>query len=216
MKEPRIPVAIEGYPFIAFSALVTLVVAVLGKGLLALAGLAVTAFVLYFFRDPERVAPEEEDVLVSPADGKVILIEKIFDERFVKEHVYKISIFMNVFNVHVNRVPFPGTVTHVQYFPGAFLAANSEGAALENEQCAVNIITACGQKMAVVQMAGLIARRIVCWAVKGDNLTKGQRFGLIRFGSRVDLYLPLQTQVEVRVGQKVRAGETTLGYLPPR
>jgi phosphatidylserine decarboxylase len=216
MKEPRIPVAVEGYPFIAFSALVTLVLAVLGQGLLAIIGLALTGFILYFFRDPERVSPEEEDVVVSPADGKVILIEKIFDERFVKEHVYKLSIFMNVFNVHVNRVPFPGTVTKVQHFPGAFLAANSERAALENEQCAISIVTAGGQKMAVVQMAGLIARRIVCWAVKGDNLTRGQRFGLIRFGSRVDLYLPLQTQVEVVIGQKVSAGETILGYLPQK
>jgi phosphatidylserine decarboxylase len=213
MKEPRIPVALEGYPFIAFSALATLVMAVLGQNFLAVFGLALTGFILYFFRDPERVLPEDEDVVVSPADGKVILIEKIFDDRFLKEDVYKLSIFMNVFNVHVNRVPFPGTVNQVRYFPGSFFAADSKRAALENEQCAVMMATAGGQRLAVVQMAGLIARRIVCWAVKGDNLARGQRFGLIRFGSRVDLYLPLQARVEVVVGQKVRAGETILGYL---
>jgi phosphatidylserine decarboxylase len=215
MKEPRIPVALEGYPFIALSGLVTLVLAILGYSLLAFPALALTAFIFFFFRDPERVSPEEEDVVVSPADGKIILIEKVFDEQFVKEHAYKLSIFMNVFNVHVNRVPFPGMVTQVKYSPGHFFAANSERAALENEHCAVILDTG-NQKMAVVQMAGLIARRIVCWATKGDHLSRGQRFGLIRFGSRVDLYLPLHTQLEVRVGQKVKAGETILGYLSQR
>jgi phosphatidylserine decarboxylase len=216
MKEPRIPVAAEGYPFIGLAALVTLVLAILGYSLLALVSLALTSFILYFFRDPERVAPEEDDVVVSPADGKVILIEKIFDDQFVKEHVYKISIFMNVFNVHVNRSPLHGTVTQVRYVPGSFLAANTERAALENEHCALTIATAGRQKLAVVQVAGLVARRIVCWATKGDHLARGQRFGLIRFGSRVDLYLPLQIQLEVVTGQKVRAGETVLGYLSQR
>jgi phosphatidylserine decarboxylase len=216
MKEPRIPVALEGYPFIALAALVTLVMAILGYNLVALLALALTTFVLYFFRDPERVSPEEDDVVVSPADGKVILIEKMFDDQFVKEHVYKISIFMNIFNVHVNRFPLPGTVTQVRYSPGSFLAANTERAALENENCALVIATPGRQKLAVVQVAGLIARRIVCWATKGDYLARGQRFGLIRFGSRVDLYLPLQIQLEVRPGQKVRAGETVLGYLSQR
>ncbi len=214
MKEPLIPVAREGYPFIGFAAFATLVTAVLGYCLLALAALLLTAFVLYFFRDPDRISPDEDDVLVSPADGKIILIEKIFDDNFVKEHVYKVSIFMNVFNVHVNRMPFAGTVSRIHYSPGHFFAANTERGALENEFCAVSLKTSSGRRMAVVQVAGLIARRIVCWAEKGDSLRKGQRFGLIRFGSRVDLYLPLQVQLEVAVGQKVKAGETVLGYLP--
>lgn len=213
MKEPRIPVAVEGYPFIGLAALVALVLATLGHPPFALAALVLTGFILYFFRDPERVSPEEEDVVVSPADGKVILIEKVFDDRFVKEHVYKISIFMNIFNVHVNRVPFPGTVTAVRYSPGSFLSANTERATLENEYCAIALAASNQQKLAVVQVAGLIARRIVCWATKGDFLARGQRFGLIRFGSRVDLYLPLRVQLEVQPGQKVRAGETVLGYL---
>ena len=212
MKKPQVPVALEGYPFIGFAALSTLVLAILGYKLIALLALFGTAFILYFFRDPERVSPEEEDVLVSPADGKVILIEKIFDDKFVNEHVYKVSIFMNVFNVHVNRAPCSGTVTRVQYFPGMFYSADTENGALKNEACGLTVETSHNRKIAVVQVAGLIARRIVCWAAKGDSLMRGERFGLIRFGSRVDLYLPQQTQLEVSVGQKVRAGETVIGY----
>ncbi len=214
MKKAQIPLALEGYPFIAFAALSTLVAAVLGYDIVALTGLFLTGFIIFFFRDPERVPPAEEDVLVAPADGKVILIEKIFDDKFVQEHVYKVSIFMNIFNVHVNRFPFRGRVERVYYSPGSFYAANSERGAMANEYCAITLTTPSNQKMAVVQVAGLLARRIVCWAGKGDMLERGQKFGLIRFGSRVDLYLPLQVQLEISTGQKVRAGETTLGYLP--
>jgi len=213
MKEARVPVALEGYPFIAFAALLTLVLAILGYIAFSLAALGLTAFVLYFFRDPERVPNEDEDALLAPADGKIILVEKVFDERYLKEHVYKVSIFMNVFNVHVNRVPFPGLVEKVIYAPGTFHSANTERGTLCNESCAMLMTTPGGQRLAVVQIAGLIARRIVCWAGKGDKLAKGERFGLIRFGSRVDLYLPTQTHLEVGKGQKVRAGETVIGYL---
>jgi len=121
MKEPKVPVAKEGLPFIAFSALLSMIFAVLGFVLVSLTCLTLTAFVLYFFRDPERMASDDGDALISPADGKIILIEKVFDERYVKEHVYKISIFMNIFNVHVNRVPFPGKVSKVIYTPGTFI-----------------------------------------------------------------------------------------------
>ena len=213
MKEPKIPVAKEGVPFIAFSAFLSLIFAILGNIIACFSFLALTAFVLYFFRDPERMGCDDEDALISPADGKVILIEKVFDERYVKEHVYKISIFMNIFSVHVNRVPYPGVVKKIVYTPGSFYSANTERSSLGNESCALIIETTGARKMAVVQIAGLIARRIVCWAMRGDKLIKGDRFGLIRFGSRVDLYLPLQTQLEVSKGQKVRAGETVLGYL---
>lgn len=213
MKKPRIPVALEGYPFIAFGALTTVVLAILRRDYSAFFTLALTAFILYFFRDPERIASEDSDAIVSPADGKIIIVDKVFDDRFVKEQVYKVSIFMNVFNVHVNRVPMSGTVSQVYYKPGKFFSADKEKAALENEFCALTITTESNRRYAVVQVAGLIARRIICWATRGDALVKGERFGLIRFGSRVDLYLPLQTQLEVSVGQVVRAGETTLGYL---
>lgn len=213
MKKIQVPVAKEGYPFIVFAALLSVVTAILGYDITALSALFLTSFVLFFFRDPERISPEEDDVIVSPADGKIILIEKVFDDKYVKEHVHKISIFMNVFNVHVNRFPFSGKVKKVLYSPGSFYSANTERGALENEACAVIVDINSERRFAVVQVAGLIARRIVCWATKGDQLERGQRFGLIRFGSRVDLYLPLQAHLEVKKGQKVKAGETILGYL---
>jgi phosphatidylserine decarboxylase len=213
MKEQHIPVAREGYPFIGFAAFVTIIFAVLGYDVIAFWAMLLTGFVLYFFRDPSRIIPAAPDALVSPADGKVILVEKVFDDRFVNEQVYKVSIFMNIFNVHVNRAPFPATVNAITYSPGRFYSANTERGALENEFCAVTMSTDSGQRFAVVQIAGLIARRIVCWAEQGDSLCRGQRFGLICFGSRVDLYLPLKTQLEIATGQKVKAGETVLGYL---
>lgn len=214
MKEQHIPVAREGYPFVGFAAFATIIFALLGYDIIAFWAMLLTGFVLYFFRDPSRIIPAAPDALVSPADGKVILVEKVFDDRFVNEQVYKVSIFMNVFNVHVNRVPFAGTVNAITYSPGRFYSADTERGALENEFCAVTMTTEAGQRFAVVQVAGLIARRIVCWAEQGDALSRGQRFGLIRFGSRVDLYLPLETQLEIATGQKVKAGETVLGYLP--
>ncbi len=214
MTTPQIPIAKEGYPFIAFSAFVTLITAVLGYDILALAALALTTFVVCFFRDPERIGPVSEDALISPADGKVILIEKIIDDQYLLGQVYKISIFMNVFNVHVNRVPVSGTVEKIIYTPGKFYAADSDRGAMHNEHCATLLRSASGHRLAFVQVAGLIARRIVCWLETDDQVRRGQRFGLIRFGSRVDLYIPTQTQLEIAVGQKVRAGETVIGYLP--
>lgn len=214
MISPQIPIAKEGYPFIAFSAFVTLIVAVLGYDLLALPALAITTFVICFFRDPERIGPISEDALISPADGKVILIEKIIDDQYLLGQVYKISIFMNVFNVHVNRVPVGGTVEKILYTPGKFYSADSDRGALHNEHCATILRSTRGHRLAFVQVAGLIARRIVCWLEVDDQVRRGQRFGLIRFGSRVDLYIPSQTQLEITIGQKVRAGETVLGYLP--
>lgn len=212
MKEQRIPIAREGIPFILFAGFATLCCAVLSYDGPALVMLALTALVLYFFRDPDRVVPDDADALVSPADGKVILVEKVFDDRYVKEHVYKISIFMNIFDVHVNRAPCQGTVTGFAYRSGRFFSADTDRAGSENENCALYLENDNGLHVAVVQVAGLVAQRIVLWAEKGDLLNKGQRFGMIRFGSRVDLYLPLTVQVEVKPGQRVRAGETILGY----
>jgi phosphatidylserine decarboxylase len=214
MTSPQIPIAKEGYPFIAFSAFVTLIIAVLGYNLLAFSALAITTFVICFFRDPERIGPISEDALISPADGKIILIEKIIDDQYLLGQVYKISIFMNVFNVHVNRAPVSGTVEKILYVPGKFYSADSDSGALHNEHCATIVRSTRGHRLAFVQVAGLIARRIVCWLEVDDQVRRGQRFGLIRFGSRVDLYIPSQTQLEIAIGQKVRAGETILGYLP--
>jgi phosphatidylserine decarboxylase len=214
MKTPRIPVAREGYPFILFAAFAALIAALLDYDSAAVISVSATAFTLYFFRDPERWVTDAENALVSPADGKIIILEKIFDDKFVKAQVYKVSIFMDVFSVHVNRTPFSGTVQEIIYTPGRFYSADSVRGALENETCAVILETVGKRKLAFVQMAGLVARRIVCWAEKGDTLVRGQRFGLIRFGSRVDLYLPLEMQLDVKLGDKVRAGETILGHFP--
>ena len=214
MNEPRVPIAKEGYPFIAFAALLTLVLAILGYVTASFLALMVTAFVMNFFRDPERVADEDPTSLIAPADGKVIIIDQVFDERFLNEKALKVSIFMNIFNVHVNRVPFPGRVDQVIYKAGAFHSADTQRSSLENESCGVVMTAEGGRRLAVVQIAGLIARRIVCWVTPGDILVKGERFGLIRFGSRVDLYLPPETKLVISIGQKVRAGETVLGYLP--
>jgi len=213
MLTPQVPVAREGIPFIGFTAFCTLLAALLGLTVVTLILLAATIFVLCFFRDPERFTPAESNALISPADGKVLLVKQVDDEKFTGGRACKISIFMNVFNVHVNRVPISGRVKKVIYIPGKFYSADSEKGALQNEYCATVLTTPEGDTLAFVQVAGLIARRIVCWLEAGDTVTGGRRFGLIRFGSRVDLYLPPETEVTVQPGQKVRAGETIIGYL---
>ncbi len=214
MKAPEISVAREGYPFILLSGFATLIFALLSLAGPALAGLATTCFVTWFFRDPDRIVPEEADALVAPADGKVIRIEEIDDPLCVQGRAIRISIFMSIFNVHVNRIPRAGRIEHVQLRPGRFYSADSSKALLQNEQCALCIRTEGDQVYGVVQVAGLIARRIVCRAEKGDRVPTGSRYGLIRFGSRVDLYLPVATELRVTRGDTVRAGETILALLP--
>jgi phosphatidylserine decarboxylase len=214
MKTPDIPVAREGYPFVLFAAFVTFILALLDCVTGSVFGLVITGFILWFFRDPERVTPDEEGAIICPADGKVIFIDKVYDKRFNTQEQLKISIFMNVFNVHVNRSPCTGVVRRVWLKPGRFYAADKEKAVLHNEYCAVELEPDSGGKIVTVQIAGLIARRIVCWTESGDRLSSGQRYGLIRFGSRVDLFLPDDCKVTVALGDKVRAGETLLGRLP--
>lgn len=214
MQREQIPVARESAPFLAFGVLSTLVFALLGSGFWALLFLLLTAFMLYFFRDPVRILPMEEGAIVSPADGRVIKVTEVEDTRFLNGRVKKISIFMNIFNVHVNRAPFAGTVDSVRLRPGAFYAADDSKAELHNEYCAMTMTAPDGGRFAVVQMAGLIARRIVCRAEPGDKLRAGERYGLIRFGSRVDLYLPLSANITVRTGDRVWSGESLLGFWP--
>lgn len=210
MTQPRIPVAREGYPFIAFAAFVTLITAILGYEYLAWPALLVTTFVVAFFRDPERMSDCSANALISPADGKIIVIEEQFDDLYLQAQVLKISIFMNVFNVHVNRIPIDGSIEKIAYKPGQFYSADSAKGALLNERCGITLRTKTGEHIVFVQVAGLIARRIVNWLEPGDSVQRGVRFGLIRFGSRVDLYVPVTSKVEVKLGQKVRAGETAI------
>ena len=213
MKQQHVPLAREGYPFIALAGFITFILALTGPVVLAFAGLIITLFIVYFFRDPARVTPNDPGAVICPADGRVICIKEVEDDRFFTGKSLKISIFMNVFNVHVNRIPLEGTVRNVSFQPGRFYSADKDKAALHNEYCAVSLITETGVPCTVVQVAGLIARRIVCRAEQNDRVVAGERYGLIRFGSRVDLYLPPGTKVETTLREHVRAGETILARL---
>ncbi len=212
MKHDSI-IAQEGYPFILLSLIITVFIAFLGICWLLVLSSLISFFIIWFFRNPERHFHEEEKVVISPADGKVIKVEDVEMNDTITGKYKKISIFMNVFNVHVNRIPHSGKIEAINYHEGKFVSANLDKASSDNERNAIQIRTENGSAIWAVQIAGLIARRIVCWIRVGDAVTKGERFGLIRFGSRVDVYLPPDSRIAVKVGQKVRAGETSLGYL---
>ncbi|APG26039.1 phosphatidylserine decarboxylase family protein [Syntrophotalea acetylenica] len=213
MRNQNQPVAVEGYPFIGLFAFITLVFALLGWGLCTILFLGLTLFATYFFRNPERYSDAEAVAILAPADGKVIYVGPALEERCFKAEVTKISIFMSVFDVHVNRVPISGKVVDLFYNKGQFLNASLDKASLNNEQSGMLLEDSSGRKMLVVQIAGLIARRIVSYPVLGDILQRGARYGLIRFGSRVDLYFPEDVDIQVRVGERVWGGESVLGYL---
>lgn len=210
MKDIRIPVAKEGVPFIGTLVFWALIFAILGfKWGAALTGL-LACFTLYFFRDPERVSPTGRDVICSPADGRIIRIEEVTSGPNVEGPMVQISIFMNIFNCHVNRSPVGGKVREISYRKGSFWPADHKKAFTKNEHNCLVLEDECGRLVEVVQVAGLIARRIVCWAEPGDELYLGDRIGLIRFGSRVDVYLPKDADISVKLGQKVFAGETII------
>jgi phosphatidylserine decarboxylase len=175
--------------------------------------LLVTGYIAYFFRNPERLPPVGSAMVASPADGKVIYVGPAKELEFLNEEMQKISIFMNLFDVHVNRVPVDGTIRNMKYHRGRFMAASLDRASEENERNAMLIETSKGQKLVLVQVAGLVARRIVCYPAVGSFVLRGQRMGLIRFGSRCDVYLPKNTEAAVRVGDKVLGGETILAQL---
>jgi phosphatidylserine decarboxylase len=209
----RLPVAREGWPFIIIMGVPTIAVFWLTDlWWLKLVLLALTVFVVAFFRDPERVVPVDPSSIVSPADGRVIKVERVTDFKFLKDEALKISIFMNLFNVHVNRAPAAAKVLKVIYNPGRFFNASHDKASMENEQNAVIAEGPTGRRFVFNQIAGLVARRIVCHAAEGDSLAKGERFGMIRFGSRLDVYLPVDCKVSVRPGERVKAGSSVLGY----
>ena len=214
MKNQHQPVAVEGYPFIGLFAFTALFFAAVGWNCLATIGLGLTAFTVYFFRNPDRFPPEDEKAIVAPADGKIIFVGKVPEDRyFGGQEVTKVSIFMNVFNVHINRVPINSKVIDQFYNKGRFFNASLDKASFENEQSGMLIETESGVKVLCVQIAGLVARRIVSYPEVGDILERGRRYGLIRFGSRVDLYFPDGVEVKAQLGSKTVAGETVLGYL---
>jgi phosphatidylserine decarboxylase len=209
-----IPFAKEGIPFIGAAVGVTLLAGWLGWMVVAVVAALLTLFVSWFFRNPSRVIPQGSHLVVASGDGKIVAIEEEFEPRFIKDRSIRISIFLNVFDVHINRVPCEGVIEDVQYQPGLFLVASKPDATLRNEQNALMIKTVQGPKVLCVQVAGLIARRIVCWISPGDRAVCGERFGLIRFGSRMDTFLPIGTAIRVAVGDRVKGGETILGELP--
>ena len=209
----QIYIAREGFPFIA--------IALLGAALLWLVGLYVgfylmlglVAFIAFFFRNPERTPPEGASLIVAPADGRIVSVERGVVAPHAGTESDKVSIFMSVLNVHINRFPITARVVDAVYSAGKFFVASLDKASEHNERHALVLEDGAGRKYVMIQIAGLVARRIVCYTKPGDTIGRGDRFGLICFGSRVDLYLPAGTEISVREGQKVRAGETVIGRL---
>jgi phosphatidylserine decarboxylase len=208
----------EGYPFMLgaafFAALTWAAVAVAGPWTIVLASLLtlLAAFVFYFFRDPEREGPSAEGVVISPGDGKIIDIREVDEPSFVKGVCRRITIFLSVFNVHVQRAPISGDVSHREYRPGEYAVAWHPKASEKNEQSSLGLITG-GHRVLVRQIAGLIARRIVTYPEQGERVERGQRIGLIRFGSRVDLFIPLSWSLDCAVGDEVVGGSTVLAWI---
>ena len=213
MKRERAPIAVEGIPFVVIAGIISVLFFVADLIIPAVLFSLVTLFIVWFFRNPERSVPPGEKNVISPADGKIIDVREVQENRILNKRMLKISIFMNLFNVHVNRLPCTGKVVDIVYNPGKFVSANLDKASLENEQNAVVLETPAGEKIIFIQIAGLIARRIVCWLRNGQYVKRGERFGLIRFGSRVDVYLPVGTDVRVSLGDKVKAGESILAVM---
>jgi phosphatidylserine decarboxylase len=209
MYPSRLGICLEGIPYMGMAALGTLVFALLGWKVLSVLALGVTFGIVHFFRDPERVVPEEKNTAVSPADGRVLDVQSRPDP-VSKQQCPRISIFMNVFDVHVNRTPISGRVRNIVYHEGNFHRASLGQADQSNERNIIVIEDDDGHSWSMVQIAGLIARRIVCWTERGDEIRRGQRVGLIKFGSRVDLYMPEGYEMKVRPGDRVYAGQSIL------
>ena len=211
---PHPIIAKEGWPFLAIAVAVALVATWFG-GWLSLPFWIIALFMLQFFRDPARAVPAEPRAVLAPADGRIVAVEKARDE-YLKRDALKISVFMNVFNVHSNRMPVDGEVLGVWYNPGAFINAALAKASTENERNAIAVRMPDGTEVTTVQVAGLVARRILCYVKAGDRLQRGERYGFIRFGSRVDVYLPLDARPRAAIGDKVSATETILAELPAK
>ena len=206
------PMHPEGRKFVAIFAAITLVLFLLWEPL-GWIGVGLTVWVYYFFRDPERVVPNEDGIMVSPADGIVSLLEPAVPPSELglgSEPMTRVSVFMSVFNCHVNRIPAAGRITTVAYHHGKFLNASLDKASEQNERNGITVELRDGRQYGVVQIAGLVARRIMCWSKEGSDMQRGERFGLIRFGSRLDIYLPSGTEPTVQIGQTMIAGETII------
>jgi len=212
-SETQFPIAQEGFLFIGIGASLLLYGAAEWGWIGVLLFGIPTLFCIYFFRDPRRKVPQLEGRVLSPADGVVVNVAQVEEGRFLKKPAIQISIFLNVFNVHVNRIPVTGKIIGIFYQKGQFLPAYLPKASLDNEHNALLIETASGKRVVCTQIAGLIARRIVCRAKEGMEMHQGQRYGIIKFGSRVDLFLPIETHIKVSKGSKVVGGETILGEL---
>ncbi|MBL79071.1 MAG: phosphatidylserine decarboxylase family protein [Nitrosomonadaceae bacterium] len=204
----------EGWPFIAGSFAIAILVSIFASWTWSILFWIIAFFILQFFRDPPRIVPQISNAIVSPADGRIVAVENTHDP-YLNRDAIKISVFMNIFNVHSNRSPVDGEVHNKWYFPGKFINASLPKASLENERNALWIKTNNDLDITCVQIAGLIAKRIVCHTKIGEHLTRGQRFGFIRFGSRVDVYLPLNTKIRVNIGDKVQATLSILAELTP-
>lgn len=210
----------EGMPFILGAAVIAVASYALALNrrswplwVLAFVLTLLAIWVAYFFRDPERPGPRGDALVIAPADGRIVHITEVDEPAYLRARALRVSIFMNVFNVHVNRYPVSGPVEYLHYNPGKFLNAASEKSSLENEQMSVGIAPGAGRVM-MRQIAGLVARRIVTYSKVGDSARQGERMGLIRFGSRVDVFLPVNAAVEARVGQTTKAGVTVIARLP--
>ena len=206
LNRERLPLVVEGIPFIIIPALLTALAALWGKLYLFVPFLALTIFMCAFFRNPRRRIPRGEGLIMSPADGRIVVVDK-------EAQGTKVSIFMSVFNCHVNRAPAAGRITEVRYQPGKFMPASKGEASLQNEQNALKLQGAKGLTMRFVQVAGILARRIVCYVHSGDQVQRGEIFGTILFGSRVDVYLPRRVAVRVQVGERVKGGKSVLGVI---
>jgi phosphatidylserine decarboxylase len=210
---PHPILAREGWPFLAIAVVVAVALSLARLTWLAIPAWLVVAFIVQFFRDPPRAVPQAPGAVLAPADGRVVKVEPARDP-WLDRDALKISVFMNVFNVHSNRSPVDGTVVNAWYHAGSFVNAALDKASVENERNALHLRTADGHDVTCVQIAGLIARRILCYAKPGDALARGQRYGFIRFGSRVDVYLPPASAPRVAVGDVVAATTTILAVLP--
>jgi phosphatidylserine decarboxylase len=210
---PHPIIAREGWTFVAIAAVAAAVLSAAQLWIPATLAWVTLLFVLQFFRDPPRVVPAERNVVLAPADGRIVRVEVAHDP-YLDRDALKISVFMNVFNVHSNRSPVDGTVVNAWYHAGSFLNAALDKASVENERSALHLRTGRGENVTCVQVAGLIARRILCYAKPGDVLARGQRYGFIRFGSRVDVYLDRAARPRVAVGDRVHATESILAEWP--